>query len=178
MIHPRPAWSNAPIEETGLRDPGPMDEKVGILVAEDDEGHFALIQRNLQRAGVKGPILRFSDGQEILDFLFARGEGRRRRNGETYVLLLDIRMPKVDGLDVLRRLRADAVLRRVPVIILTTTDDPVEVEHSYRAGCGLYIAKPVQYDRFVETIRRIGMFLSIVRVPRLDGEPAGREPGE
>ena len=78
-------------------------------------------------------------------------------------------MPGLDGLEVLNRIRADAKLRRMPVVILTTTDDPAEVEKCYVAGCSLYVVKPIQYNDFVETIRKIGMFLSVVRVPMLDG---------
>ena len=146
-----------------------MEEKVGILLAEDDEGHFALVERNLRRGGSAGSILWFKNGEEVLDFLLCRGDGPRRAEEGRYVLLLDIRMPKVDGLEVLNRIRADAKLRRMPVVILTTTDDPAEVEKCYVAGCSLYVVKPIQYNDFVETIRKIGMFLSVVRVPMLDG---------
>jgi len=155
-----------------------MRPQVGILVAEDDEGHFALIRRNLKRAGVGGPVLRFSDGQEILDFLYDRVYGSEQADGQAFVLLLDIRMPKVDGIEVLRRLRADPILRCLPVVILTTTDDPTEVDRCYQAGAGLYVVKPIQYDRFVETIRRIGLFIATVCVPSLrpatDGAGGGR----
>jgi CheY-like chemotaxis protein len=144
-------------------------KEVVILIAEDDEGHAELIRRNLTRAGIVNTILLFPDGQEVLDFLFRRGVGPHRRTAQSYVLLLDIRMPKVDGIEVLRQLKADSTLRSIPVIIITTTDDPQEVEHCHSLGCSSYITKPVAYDAFVDAIRRLGLFLSIVQIPVING---------
>ncbi len=143
-----------------------MTDDVIILIAEDDEGHFSLIRKNLMRAGIGNEIVRFCNGQETLDFLFgANGNGVQDRRA--YLLILDIRMPKVDGVKVLERIRQDKRLRRIPVIILTTTDDPVEVERCHRLGCSIYIVKPVEYDDFVDAIRKVGSFLSIVSVPQI-----------
>src|SRR6185295_18978469 len=96
-----------------------MTKEVVILIADDDAGHARLIEKNLQRAGLHNWVLRFEDGQDILDFLFRRG-GTKRETDAPYLLLLDIRMPKVDGLEVLRQIKADPVLRRLPVSMLTT----------------------------------------------------------
>jgi len=85
------------------------------------------------------------------------------------VLLLDIRMPKMDGTEVLEQIKMDVELRKIPVIMLTTTDDPREVEHCHVLGCSNYITKPVEYDSFVDAIRRLGLFLSIVQVPAIYG---------
>ena len=146
-----------------------MKKEVTLLIAEDDEGHAALIRKNLQRAGIHNEIIRFADGQEAIDFLFARGEGPHRKPGSAYVLLLDIRMPKVDGVEVLRRIKADPGLSKLPVVMLTTTDDPREIEKCHAMGCSSYIAKPIDYDKFVYSIRQLGLFLLIVEVPNLDG---------
>ena len=141
--------------------------EVVILVADDDLGHARLIEKNLRRAGLNNPIERFEDGQFVLDFLFGRGE--RRRSPETpYLLLLDIRMPKIDGVEVLRQLKEDAELRKIPVIILTTTDDPREVERCHALGCSTYIVKPVDYDRFAEAIQNLGLFVGLVQVPEIN----------
>jgi CheY-like chemotaxis protein len=140
-----------------------MTDDVVILIAEDDEGHFSLIRKNLMRAGIGNEIIRFRNGQETLDFLFGKGVQDRR----AYLLILDIRMPKVDGVKVLERMRQDKRLRRIPVVILTTTDDPAEVERCHRLGCSIYIVKPVEYDDFVDAIRKVGSFLSIVSVPQI-----------
>lgn len=134
-----------------------------ILIVEDDEGHAILIRENLAEAGVHNPIQHFRDGQAVLDF-FASG---RPMPGETYIVLLDIRMPKVDGIEVLRRLKANAALRNIPVIMLTTTDDAREVERCHQLGCNGYIQKPVDYDRFAEAIRRVGLFVPLLLVPPL-----------
>lgn len=147
-----------------------MHENVVILVAEDDEGHAKLIKSNLLRAGIVNEMMIFRDGQEILDFLFRRGVGPYRQLGGAYVLLLDIRMPKVDGVEVLRQVKADPELRKLPVIMITTTDDPREVAHCHALGCSCYIVKPIDYDNFVSSIRQLGLFLAVVQVPTINGE--------
>ena len=147
-----------------------MKKEVIILIAEDDMGHAKLIEKNLQRAGIKNGILHFRDGQEILDFLFRKGEGPHRKLGVAYLLLLDIRMPKVDGVEVLKKIREDKELRKMPVIMLTTTSDPREVENCHVFGCNNYIVKPVDYDDFVEAMRKLGLFLMVVEIPVIDGE--------
>jgi len=138
---------------------------LAILSVEDDEGHAILVRENLIAAGWNGRIEHLSDGQAALDFLFAQSEDTSVRGGSMYLVLLDIRMPKVDGIEVLRRLKADAQLRRFPVIMLTTTDDAREVTRCYDLGCNAYVRKPVDYDRFVETIRGIGLFAKLLCVP-------------
>lgn len=144
-----------------------MHKEVIILLAEDDIGHAGLIQRNLSRAGVANPLRHFLDGQEILDFLLAR---KQQEPNEAYLLLLDIRMPKVDGLEVLRHIKADPKLRKLPVIMLTTTDDPSEVVRCHELGCNNYVTKPLDYECFVHAIRQLGLFLTIIQVPQLNGE--------
>ena len=148
-----------------------MTKEVVILIADDDDGHAVLIQRNLTRVGLHNPVQRFVDGQEILDFLFRRGTGPHRQSNTAYLLLLDIRMPKVDGVEVLRQAKADACLRKLPIIMLTTTEDPREVARCHEMGCNNYIVKPVDYDKFAETIKQMGMFVSLVQVPELNGKP-------
>jgi len=133
-----------------------------ILVADDDEGHAILIRENLQAAGLPNRIEHFRDGQAILDFL-----GQDTRGRQAYLILLDIRMPKIDGIEVLRRLKANSDLRRQPVIMLTTTDDAREVEHCHQLGCSGYVQKPVDYDKFAEAIRRIGLFLPLLVMPQV-----------
>ncbi len=141
-----------------------------ILVAEDDAGHARLIEKNLTRAGLNNPILRFDNGQAVLDFLFRRGSGPQRASEVPYLLLLDIRMPQVDGVEVLRRVKEHAELRKIPVIILTTTDDPREVERCHSIGCASYIVKPVDYNKFAEAIKGLGLYISLVQVPEINGE--------
>jgi CheY-like chemotaxis protein len=146
-----------------------MKKEVVILIAEDDDGHATLIEKNLRRAGLLNEIIRFKDGQETLDFLFEKGKEKKRKHDMSYLLLLDIRMPKVDGVEVLRKIKADKELKKLPVIMITTTDDPREVELCFELGCSNYIAKPIEYDRFMESIRQLGLFLLVVEVPMIDG---------
>jgi CheY-like chemotaxis protein len=142
-----------------------MTEEVVIVVAEDDAGHARLVEKNLARVGLHNPIQRFENGQEVLDFFFQRGPGPHRRPDTAYLLLLDIRMPKVDGVEVLRQIKQDPVLRKLPVTMLTTTDDPREIERCHTLGCNSYIVKPVDYEKFAEAIKQLGLFVSLVRVP-------------
>ena len=144
-----------------------MNRDVVLLIADDDAGHARLIEKNLRRAGLSNPMLRFEDGQQILDFIFQRADGLKRTADTPYLLLLDIRMPKVDGVEVLRQLKADAELRKIPVCMLTTTDDPREVERCHALGCNNYIVKPVDYEKFSEAITSLGLFISLVQVPEL-----------
>lgn len=142
-----------------------MNHEPTILIVEDDEGHAILIRENLEMAGLKNPIRHFRDGQAILDFFFDKAGRARPAPDGTYLLLLDIRMPKVDGIEVLRRLKSDPELRKLPVVMLTTTDDTREVERCHALGCNVYIQKPVDYDKFAEAIRRLGLFVSLLLVP-------------
>jgi len=154
-------------------------EQVSIVLIEDDDGHATLVERNLRRSGISNGFLRFRDGQEALDYFFgavavaaaaaATPDGEpaypSRDELSNFVVLLDLRMPRVDGFEVLRRLKADPATASVPVIVLTTTDDPREIERCYELGCNVYITKPVEYDAFIEAVRRLGFFLQVVKLP-------------
>jgi CheY-like chemotaxis protein len=143
-----------------------MTKEVVILIADDDHGHVRLIEKNLLRAELHNPIVRFENGQQTLDFLFGRG-ARKRAKEASYLLLLDIRMPQVDGVEVLRQIKADPELKKMPVIMLTTTDDPREVERCHSLGCSNYIVKPVNYEKFAEAVKQFGLFIALVQVPGL-----------
>lgn len=133
-------------------------ETVTVVIAEDDEGHAVLIREGLEEAGLANPVLRFRDGQEVLDHFQGPGRGGR------CLLLLDVNMPRVGGVEVLRRLKADPATRRMPVVMLTTTDDPREVAVCYDAGCNLYITKPRNFDSFSEALNLLGRFLPLIQV--------------
>ncbi len=146
-----------------------MNQAPIILIVDDDEGHAFLVRENLEAAGLNNRIRHFSDGQAVLDFFFGPSSEANRNSQHVYLVLLDIRMPKVDGIEVLRRLKADPELRKLPVIMLTTTDDAREVERCHQLGCSVYIQKPVDYDRFAEAIRRLGLFMTLLLVPPVKG---------
>ncbi len=135
-----------------------------ILIAEDDEGHAELIKEGLIDAGVCNRIIRFSNGEEVWNFLSGNSVNPIREPDKSYLLLLDINMPKMDGVEVLRRIKTDAGLKDTPVMMLTTTDDPREVEVCYQLGCNLYITKPIDFSKFAETLKRLGLFIQIVKV--------------
>ena len=157
-----------------------IKKEVTILIAEDDDGHAELICDNLKEAGIHNPMIRFRNGQEALDFFFGpsqpqpgqsrAGDESQRVPGRAYLLLLDIRMPKIDGVEVLRQIKADHTLKHMPVIMLTTTDDPREIRNCYELGCSCYVTKPVDYQQFSAMLTRLGLFLLVVQVPSLNGE--------
>lgn len=146
-----------------------MKKEVKIVIAEDDPGHATLIRKNLERAGLENDIIHLMDGQETLDYLYKRHKEIERPNGVPIILLLDIKMPRVDGIEVLRRMKQDSELRKVPVIMITTTDDPREVEKCHQLGCSSYMTKPVNYNKFVAAVRKLGLFLLVVEVPLING---------
>jgi CheY-like chemotaxis protein len=142
------------------------DNGVIILMAEDDDGHARLVRERFESVGVHNEIIRFKDGQEAWAFL----SGAAKPGLETdkaYLLLLDIRMPGLDGVEVLKRVKGDARLKNMPVIMLTTTDDPREINTCYELGCNNYLTKPVEFEKFAEVIKRLGLFLMVVKVSKI-----------
>ena len=142
-----------------------LDESLVIVLAEDDDGHASLVRRNLQRAGITNTIVHVPDGQAALDFVNCTGDYADRASNHPLLLLLDINMPRLDGIETLRQLKAADKTKRIPVIMLTTTDDPREIARCYDLGCSVYITKPVDYAQFVAAIRQLGLFLQVVQVP-------------
>lgn len=140
-------------------------QPVTILLVEDDPGHAVLIEKNLRRAGIANNIITLTDGQKAVDFLFKRGDFADDRRPTPLLILLDLNLPVLDGYQVLKVIKGDERTRRIPVVILTTTDNPAEVTRCYELGCNVYVTKPVEYEQFSEAIRRIGLFFSIVTVP-------------
>ena len=140
-------------------------EPMTILLAEDDEGHAVLVKRNLIRAGISNEIVHVTDGQEAIDYVRREGKHANRSMGGSLLLVLDINMPCLDGVQVLQQIKADQNTAMTPVIMLTTTDDPREIQRCYEFGCSVYITKPVDYEQFVEAVKRLGLFLQVVRMP-------------
>jgi CheY-like chemotaxis protein len=141
---------------------------VTILLVEDDPGHARLIEKNLRRAGLTNGIITLGNGQEAIDYLYGKGNYDGTPHYSSLLILLDLNLPVLDGYEVLRQMKADDRTKHIPVIILTTTDDVREVRKCYELGCSIYITKPVDYEKFSESIRKLGLFLSVVTV--LDGE--------
>lgn len=137
-----------------------MNNAVTIVMIEDDEGHARLIEKNIVRAGVKNPIVHFSTGGAAMDYLRQNPTGM-----VSLLILLDLNLPDMTGIDILQSLKADATLKKAPVIVLTTTDDKREIERCYELGCSVYITKPVEYEKFAHAILQLGLFFSVIQVP-------------
>jgi CheY-like chemotaxis protein len=137
-------------------------QPVTIVMIEDDEGHARLIEKNIRRAGISNAIRHFPDGTSALDYLYKHQEGPAL-NGPA-LILLDLNLPDMSGTDILSKIKS-GVLKRTPVVVLTTTDDKVEIQRCYDLGCNVYITKPVNYESFAGAIRQLGLFLSVIQVP-------------
>jgi len=140
-----------------------LEDPFSVVLIEDDEGHARLIRKNLQRGGVVNPILHISHSTDALKYFFEDDQSDRRY--DRVVIVLDLNMPGVDGFEILRRLKAHEHTRRIPVIVLTTTDTPRDIDRCYALGCNVFMTKPVGYEDFCEAIRKLGLMLTIVQVP-------------
>lgn len=145
-----------------------VNNEVTILLVEDDAGHAGLIKRNLKRAKITNDVVWLEDGQSAVDYLMNEGDYADAAHPSPLLVLLDLNLPSLNGFQVLERMKSSEVTRHIPVIILTTTEDSVEVHKCYELGANVYITKPVDYDDFSEAIRRLGLFLAVVTIP--DGE--------
>jgi CheY-like chemotaxis protein len=141
----------------------PINLPVTILLIEDDPGHVRLIEINLRRALVTNDLVVLRDGQEAADYLF--DTRHRGQQSAPWLILLDLNLPGLDGYQILLRLKTDERTKHIPVIILTTTDEQREIERCYALGCNVYITKPVEYAQFADAIRKLGLFLSVVKMP-------------
>ena len=143
-----------------------LQKTMVILLVDDDDGHSKLVEMNLKRAGIVNEFVRARDGEEALDYVFSRKQYANHPLPQILLILLDINMPQLNGVETLRQIKADDALKNIPVIMLTTTDDPHEVQRCYDLGCNVYITKPVEYDQFAEAIQRFGLFLQVIALPQ------------
>lgn len=141
-------------------------KSVQIVMIEDDEGHARLIEKNIRRAGISNKLVHFLDGNSALQYLFDAADGPSQ-NGPALVLL-DLNLPDMSGTDILAKIKGDEKLHKVPVVVLTTTDDKIEIERCYDLGCNVYITKPVNYESFADAIRQLGLFLSVIQLPEAE----------
>jgi CheY-like chemotaxis protein len=134
-------------------------EAVEILLVEDDPDHAELIIRGLQDNGVANRITHVSDGEAALDYLFRRGEyADAEKSPRPHLVLLDLRLPRIDGLEVLRQIKADEELRRIPIVVLTTSEANLDIAQSYDNQANSYLVKPVEFDAFRRMMRDLGFY--------------------
>mgnify|MGYP001402990327 CR=1 FL=1 len=144
-----------------MQNPNP----VTIVMVEDDEGHARLIEKNIRRAGVTNEIVSFANGTGALEFLLGKDRTGSENRGRALLVLLDLNLPDMTGVDILKIVKSNEHLRNAPVVVLTTTDDKVEIQRCYELGCNVYITKPVNYESFAHAIRQLGLFFSVIQVP-------------
>jgi CheY-like chemotaxis protein len=138
---------------------------VTIVMIEDDEGHARLIERNIRRSGVNNEIIPFTNGTDAVKHLFGSDGTGINHEGRALLILLDLNLPDMTGIDILRQIKANQYLKTTPVVVLTTTDDSQEIKRCYELGCNVYITKPVNYESFANAIRQLGLFFSVIQVP-------------
>ncbi len=142
-----------------------MTNPVTIIMIEDDEGHARLIERNIRRSGVNNEIIPFTNGTDAMKYLFGADGSGLVNKGQALLILLDLNLPDMTGIDILKQVKENKFLKSAPVVILTTTDDSQEIKRCYELGCNVYITKPVNYESFANAIRQLGLFFSVIQVP-------------
>ncbi len=138
---------------------------VTIVLVEDDPGHARLIEKNLKRGAITNDLIILGDGKEATDYLFCEGKYSGLQLPSPLLVLLDLNLPVKDGFQVLERLKSDDKTRLIPVIVVTSTDDSRDVSRCYDLGCNVFLTKPINYQKFCEAIKNLGLFLSVVSWP-------------
>lgn len=141
---------------------------VCIVMIEDDAGHARLIEKNVRRAGVSNEIIPFANGTDALNFLFGPDGSGDVSSGRQLLILLDLNLPDMSGIDILQKVKSNPHTRRSPVVVLTTTDDSREIQRCYDLGTNVYITKPVNYESFANAIRQLGLFFTVMKIPEVD----------
>lgn len=142
-----------------------MVELKRILLVEDDPMDMELTLTALEEKNLANEVLVVHDGEEALDFLYSRGSFRMRMPGNPVLILLDLKLPKVDGLEVLRQIKNDEHLRTIPVVMLTSSREEQDVVDSYKLGVNAYVVKPIDFQDFLSAVKEIGLFWAVINEP-------------
>ncbi len=147
---------------------------VTILLVEDDDGHARLLEKNLRRGGVSNRLVRVADGQEAVDYVSRTPPyNDATTHPAPSIILLDVRMPRLDGFEVLAHLKSDPLLMKIPVIMLTSTDNQAEINRAYEMGANGYVVKPVGVESFIDRVVKLGMFIEVIELPEHEWEQHG-----
>lgn len=142
-----------------------MDKIGRILIVEDDPKDAELTLTALGEYNLANEVVVAHDGEEALDYLYCRGNYKTRTNDNPAVLLLDLKLPKVDGLEVLQQIKSDEKLRMIPVVVLTSSREERDMVASYKLGVNAYVVKPVDFHEFVNAIKELGIFWAVINEP-------------
>jgi CheY-like chemotaxis protein len=143
-----------------------MTDSLGrILIVEDDPRDVELTLTALEDYNLANEVVVTRDGEEALDYLYSRGSFRTRMNGNPAVVLLDLKLPKVDGLEVLEQMKSDQKLKMIPVVVLTSSRQERDLVASYKYGVNAYVVKPVDFHEFVNAIKELGSFWAVINEP-------------
>ena len=142
-----------------------MTEIGRILLVEDDPKDVELTMTALEEYNLSNEVVVASDGEEALDYLYCRGKFQRRGGENPAVMLLDLKLPKVDGLEVLEKVKSDDKLKLIPVVVLTSSREERDMVTSYKLGVNAYVVKPVDFHEFVNAIKELGVFWAIINEP-------------
>jgi DNA-binding response OmpR family regulator len=136
-----------------------------ILMVEDDPKDVELTLTALEEYNLANEVIVTRDGEQALDYLYCRGEYKTRSNGNPAVILLDLKLPKVDGLEVLKQIKSDGEVRMIPVVVLTSSKEEKDMVASYKLGVNAYVVKPVDFHEFVNAIKELGVFWAVINEP-------------
>jgi DNA-binding response OmpR family regulator len=143
-----------------------MKNELGrILIVEDDPRDVELTLMALEDYKLANQVVVTRDGQEALDYLYCRGQFQTRSDGNPAVVMLDLKLPKVDGLEVLKQVRSDEHLKMVPVVVLTSSHEEKDMMRSYKLGVNAYVVKPVDFHEFVNAVKELGVFWAVINEP-------------
>jgi two-component system, response regulator len=158
------------VDSKRTAEPLPPDELVEILLVEDNENDVLLVTQALKNANITNRVFVMRDGAAALDFLFSAGEfAHRRNNDRPQVILLDLNLPKIDGLEVLRRIKADSRTRSIPVVVLTSSKEDLDISTAKHLGAETYIVKPVDFQNFSATALKLSLQWALLKPATLIG---------